>query len=418
MQELAILGGRPLRVKPYPPYNTIGQGEKAAALKVLDSGALSGFVATPGPEFNGGEHVKGLEADFCRYFGSPHAVSFNSATSALHACLAAGKLDEGDEVIVSPYTMCASATAAIMCGATPVFVDIEPDYFCLKVEHVAAAITNRTKAIVAVNIFGQPADLEPLAKLSKQNNLFLIEDNSQAPGARYKGKFTGTIGHMGVFSFNRHKTIQCGEGGIVISNNPELAYRLQLVRNHGEAVQGDLPIGKQQSEHFDIIGFNYRLTELQAAITRPQFARLEQLNNHRVELAEYFTERLKEYSFLLPPKIRNNCSHVYYLYPMIYQKEYLGISRDVFVKAIVAEGIPIANYVQPLYRLPIYRTKLDGKSNYNADNFPIVEDLWKNKMITTFICRPPLSKVHIDEFFSAIEKISEGANRLKNLDCS
>ena len=418
MQELAILGGRPLRDKPYPPYNVIGQEEKDAALKVLDSGALSGFVATPGPEFNGGEHVRGLENDFCRYFGSPHAVSFNSATSALHACLAAAKLGEGDEVIVSPYTMCASATAAIMCGATPVFVDIEPDNFCLKVDHVAAAINNRTKAIVAINIFGQPADLEPLANLSNENNIILIEDNAQAPGAMYKGKFTGTIGHMGVFSFNRHKTIQCGEGGIVISNNPELAYRLQLIRNHGEVVQGDLPIEKQQSEHFDIIGYNYRLTELQAAITRPQFARLEQLNNHRVELAEYFTERLKEYPFLLPPKIRSNCSHVYYLYPMIYKKEFLGISRDLFVKALVAEGIPVSNYVQPLYRLPIYRTKWDGKADYNADNFPIVEDLWKNKMITTFICRPPLTKSHLDDFFIAVEKASDGANRLKNLDCS
>ncbi|MFC1828413.1 DegT/DnrJ/EryC1/StrS family aminotransferase [Thermodesulfobacteriota bacterium] len=414
IKKLALYGGPPVRPEPYPPYNTVTQKAREAAIRVLNSGVLSGFVATPGREFLGGEDILALEEDFCKMFGVGHSVSFNSASSALHASLAAGRVGAGDEVIVSPYTMSASATAAIICGAVPVFADLEPDYFCLEVEQVKASITDRTKAIMAVNIFGLPADLGPLRRIADEHNLLLVEDNAQAPAALYNGCFAGTIGHVGVFSLNRHKTIQCGEGGVAITNDPELAYRLQLIRNHGEVVQSLLPKGEQDPRHFDIIGYNYRLTELQAAIVRPQLAQLSDLNDHRIRLADYLTDRLRDYLFLTPPKIRPGCTHVYYLYPMLYRSDDLGVSRDLFVKALTAEGIPVSNYVEPLYRLPIYQnTSLAGQAEYNPEHFPVVEKLWQEKMIVTPICRPPLTEKDIDQFVAAVDKVANCAVELQ-----
>ena len=153
-----------------------------------------------------------MESKFCEKFGTKFAISVNSATSGLHAAVAAAGVEEGDEVIVSPYSMSASATSIVMTGAKPIFVDVESDCFCLNADQVEQAITPNTKAIMAVNIFGQAAELHELRRIADQNNIVLIEDNAQAPAALYKGSFTGTIGHMGVFSLNRHKTMQTGEG--------------------------------------------------------------------------------------------------------------------------------------------------------------------------------------------------------------
>lgn len=407
--EPAILGGKPLLADGLPPYNTIGQAEIAAAMGVLKTGVLSGFVANPGPDFLGGRHTLALEEAFCQRFNCRYAVSMNSATSALHAALAAANVGPGDEVIVSPYSMAASATAAVMCGGTPVFVDIETDTFCLDVKLVEAAITSRTRAIMAVNIFGQPAELGALRALADRYQLILVEDNAQAPAARYGERWTGTVGDMGVFSLNRHKTMQCGEGGVVICNDERLAHRLRMVRNHGEAV---LPEWKPE-DRFDgdesVIGFNYRLTELQAAIALPQFERLEVLNRERIDLAHYLTAKLGAFDFLQPAVIRNGCTHVYYLYPIRIDPARLGISRDLFLQAMRAEGMPVANYVRPLYRLPLYRQRCGDLACYRPENFPATERLWQHEMVVTPICRPPLDRSHIDLFADAVERIATAA---------
>ena len=408
-KELALVGGQPIRSQPHAPYNTIGSDEINSALEVLNSGVLSGYIAAPGEYFLGGEWTKSLEKAFCSKFNKKFAVSVNSATSGLHAALAAAGVKEGDEVIVSPYTMSASATSAVMCGAKPIFVDIEEDFFCLNPELVKEAITPKTKAIMAVNIFGQPADLSSLRKIADDNNLILIEDNAQAPAALFEGKYTGTLGHMGVFSLNRHKTMQTGEGGVVITDSKCLANRLRLVRNHGESV---IPETEEFDGHEDIIGFNYRLTELQAAIAKPQLERIDELNKHRIYLADYLTQKLAGIEFLTPPAIRPSSSHVYYLYPMKFNSEKLGISRNIFAKAMAAEGMPVSNYVRPLTNLPLFKKKFGEDACYNLENFPIVKKLWEDSMLVTPICRPPLVKTDIDEFVSAILKV---ANNVKEL---
>jgi perosamine synthetase len=411
----ALLGGEPVRTKKLPPYNTISETEIKAAIDVLETGMLSGFVAKPGPDFLGGKWVLELENAFCEKFGCKYAVSVNSATSGLHAALAAAGVGVGDEVIVSPYTMSASATSAVMCGAKPVFVDIEEDTFCLDVEQVAAKVTPNTKAIMAVNIFGQAADLTPLRKIADQYGIALIEDNAQAPAAQYAGKWTGTIGDMGVFSLNRHKTMQCGEGGVIITDDERLAHRLRMVRNHGEAVLPEWEDDSLKNGNDDIVGFNYRLTELQAAIAKPQLLRIGELNQTRIDLANYLTEKLQEFNFLQAPVLRNNSTHVYYLYPMIYKPEVLGGSRDRFIEAMRAEGMPVANYARPLYRIPLYSKRFGKLACYQPENFPVLEELWNISMVVTSICRPPLSCEHIDQFITAIRKVSAASHHLSEV---
>ena len=413
--KLALIGGTPIRSSDFPQYNTITKIEINAAVRVMETGILSGFVAMPGSHFLGGQWVLDLEREFCEKFKCKYAVSVNSATSGLHAALAAAGVGERDEVIVSPYSMSASATSVVMCGAKPIFVDIEEDTFCLDPKLVSKQITSNTKAIIAVNIFGQPANLIELRKIADKHDLFLIEDNAQAPAALHHGKWTGTIGDIGVFSLNRHKTMQCGEGGVVITDNDRLAHRLRMVRNHGEAVLPEWVYEPIKTGNEDIVGYNYRLTELQAAIAKPQLLRLEHLNQSRIELADYLTEKLQNFSFLKSPIIRNNSTHVYYLYPMIYKPEILGVSRDKFMEAMLAEGMPVSNYVRPLYRLPLYTNKFGSLDNYNPENFPNVERCWQEAMIVTPICRPPLDTSHIDEFILAIEKIEKHSSELQNL---
>lgn len=416
MTTLALLGGEPVRRKPYPSHHTIGEEERAAVLSVLDSGLLSGFVAGDTEEFLGGPEVRALEDEFCARFGARHAVAFNSATSALHACVAAVGAGPGDEVVTSPYSMSASATCIVMQNAVPVFADVEERTFCLDPVQVEKAITPRTRAIIAVNLLGQPADLGALSEIASRRGLVLIEDNAQAPDARYRGRRAGTIGGMGVFSLNRHKTIQCGEGGIAVTDDSNFALRLQLVRNHGETVvetQGDPTL-------YGLIGWNYRMTELQAAVARAQLAKLERLNAWRVRLAEHLTGRLEGCAYLEPPTIREGCSHVYYTYAMRFQAKVWGVPRDLVAKALAAEGIPVGRgYVKPIYLLPFFQRARDrsgrgcaqacpdyrGTADYHEGLCPVAERLYHSEVLTTNICRYPSAETDVDDLIVAVEKV-------------
>jgi dTDP-4-amino-4,6-dideoxygalactose transaminase len=185
---LAIDGGSPVRRRPFPQYRTIGPEEKQAVMAVLDSGVLSQFVGVWGPDFHGGPRVRSLEAAWAEYFGIAHAITMNSATSGLYAAVGAAGVGPGDEVIVSPYTMSASAAAAVVYGAIPVFADIDPETFCLDPRSVAARIGDRTRAVIAVDLFGHPAAWDDLRAAVRGRNIVLIEDAAQAPGARLAGR--------------------------------------------------------------------------------------------------------------------------------------------------------------------------------------------------------------------------------------
>jgi len=421
--QLAIHGGKPVRSKPFPDYNTIGKEEKLAVMEVLDHGILSKFLATWSPDFYGGLRVQKLEQEWADYFGVKHAVSVNSATSGLYAAAGAAGIGPGDEVIVSPYTMSASATAALIYGAIPVFADIDPEIFCITPESIKKCITPYTKAIIVVDIFGHPADMDEIMTIAQEHNLLVIEDAAQAPGAKYYGRYAGTLADMGVFSLNYHKTIHCGEGGIIVTNDDDTADRLRLIRNHAEVVVKN----KGTENIVNMIGFNYRMTEIEAAIASEQLKKLEKLVIARIEAADYLTAKLDKLPALSPPVVLPGVRHGYYVYAIKYDAHAFGVPRDRFVAAIKAEGIPVGSgYVEPIYLEPVYQRRIafgrngfpftyngyKGQVNYEPGICPVTEKMYYDELIILNVCHANIQRGDLDDTANAFEKVLDNMTEL------
>lgn len=406
----------------FPPIYRIDGREIAAVAKVLKKGPLSGFVGEAGPEFFGGPVVRRFEKKFAAKFKVRYAVSFNSATTALHGAVVALDIGPGDEVIVPPYTMSASATAVLMNGAVPIFADIDPDTFCVNPSSVEKKITTRTKAVMMVNLFGQTGDMGTLLRLARKHNIAVIEDNAQSPGARWRNRFTGTVGDIGVFSFNFHKTIQAGEGGVLVTDNKRYALRAQLCRNHGESVVGGLP-GYTSGPVF---GSNYRMTEVTAAIAEVQLRKLDFLNRKRIALAQRLTRKLSDIPGLTLPHIPAGNTHVFYSYIMKVDEDKLGISRAQLVATLQKKGFPIGvGYVRPLYLLPVFQKKqafnathfpfdYNGRKepDYRKGLCPVAERMHYTELIGTDVCRHPYTSAHVDAF-AAVMRETVAAARTK-----
>lgn len=414
--RLAIHGAPPVRSEPFPRYVTTGPEERARVLAVLESGELSGFVGTWSEEFFGGPEVRRLEAEWEDYFGVGHAVSVNSATSGLYAAVGAAGVSPGDEVVVSPYTMAASATAALIWGGVPVFADIDPETFCITADTIRSRLTERTRAIIVVDLFGWPADMDPIMQLAEEHDLVVIEDAAQAPGARYRGRYAGTLAHMGVFSLNRHKTIQTGEGGIVVTDDPDLADRLQLIRNHAEAVVGE----KGHQDLTNLVGFNFRMCEIEAAIASEQLKKLDSLLAARHEIADRLTEALSDMEGLAPPQPGEDIVHGYYEYVVRYDASVLGVHRDRFTAALRAEGIPaVEAYVQPLYLEPLFQHRIaigrDGfpftlaapTVSYDRGICPVTERMYDHELFYLNVCYAGVSDEDVTDVIRTLEKVVE-----------
>ncbi len=412
MSELAILGGVPEISEPLAPFNRIGEAERAAVERVLEDGILSGFIGAPGPDFDGGPRVQALEEAWRQRFGAAHAVTVNSATSGLYAALGAVGAGPGDEVIVPPYTMSATVMAPLVYGAIPVFADIEPETFCIDPSRVRAEIGERTRAIIAVNLFGHPARLHELRAIADAHGIFLIEDNAQAPLASEQGRLAGTIGHIGVFSLNRHKHIQTGEGGICVTEDEALALRLRLIRNHGENLIEHYGI----DDITNLVGFNYRLTELSAAVGLCQLAKADSIIDQREAYARRLTAALSDLPGITPPVVREGCRHVDYAWVARYDADMLGVSRHLFAKALRAEGVPIdEGYVKPLYRLPAFQRRVAiGRKgfpfdltdrHYPEDLCPVCERMHFHAELGFGICSFELSDRLIDSVARAFHKV-------------
>lgn len=429
-KNLAINGGSPVRTAPWIDNLTIDTREKDAIFSVLESGYLSLFEGSHNPDppfsFKGGPQVQALEAEWSEYYEIKHSIAMNSATSGLYAAIGALSIGYGDEVIVSPYTMSACAMAPLIYGAIPVFADIDPKTGCLSAESISQKISPRTKAILIVHQFGFVADMDKIMQLAAAHNLSVIEDCAQAHGAKYKEKFVGTIGDIGVFSLNVNKTIQTGEGGICITNNNELAYRLQLIRNHGEAVVG--PAGYKNI--LNIAGFNFRMTEIIASIARVQLSKLDKLNDQRLSLVGELKLRLEKFDFISPlsgcdscgfcmPKAK--CKNTYYVFPVRYDSKIAGVSRDEFSRALNAEGVNFyQGYVRPLYLQPVYQNKSlfkfgypfsareneDCQQNYDQGICPIAEKFHFEEVLINEHIRPPNTIDDIQQIFLAIDKVA------------
>jgi perosamine synthetase len=359
--RLAIHGGIPAIQLPFGAYSTIDETDSLAAKKVIDSGSLSQFIGDAGDYFLGGPEVQGFESEFANKFRVKHAVTVNSWTSGLWVAIGALDLDPGSEVITSPWTMAATATTLLHWNVVPVFADIDIKTFNLDPADVEAKITSRTRAIVCPDIFGQSADIETLLEICTKYDLHLVSDTAQAPSATRKDYFAGTASHIGGFSFNYHKHIHTGEGGMLVTNDSKIADRMQLLRNHGEVVISRRP---KEEHQFGIMGMNMRLGEIEAAIGRNQINKLDSAVLSRQRAAERFTKGLNQLAGLSTPYIAPENTHVYYVYGMVLNLAEIGVSRAAIIAALRAEGVPgiIAGY-QNLHKLPLFADQLTYRSN-------------------------------------------------------
>ena len=370
---LAISGGKKIITEKYKKYNSIGVEELTAAKSVVESGVLSKFLGCWDPDFYGGSKVQEFERAWQKYFKVKYAVSVNSWTSGLIAAIGAIDIEPGDEIIVSPWTMCASATAILHWNAIPVFADIEKETFNICPNSVLKNISKYTKAILAIDIFGHSCDLDSLQKIADEYNLKLITDSAQSPGSLYKGRYTGTQSDVGGYSLNYHKHIQTGEGGVIVTNNKKIYEKLQLIRNHAEAVIED----KGVNDLVNMVGYNFRLGEIESAIGIEQLKKLSIYLDKRQKIANQLNEGLKNLNGLRIPETKNNCSHAYYIYGMVLDLNIIGIGRDKIKKALQAEGVEglISGYAN-IHLLPIFQKKIA----YGSKGFPWSSDICKREI--------------------------------------
>ena len=423
---LAILGGPKTINYQFKKYNSIGNEELEAAKNVVESGKLSKFVGSWEPEFYGGPKIQEFEELCQSTFKVKYAVSVNSWTSGLIAEVGAIGIEPGDEIIVPTWTMSATATAILHWNAIPVFADIDPLTFNIDPQSIEKNISPYTKAIMVVDIFGQSCDIDTIMTIAKKHNLKVIGDTAQAPGTFNDSRITGTLADVGGFSLNRHKHIQTGEGGICVTNDKKIYEKLQLIRNHAEAVVGD----KGHKDLTNMIGYNFRMGEIEAAIGIEQLKKMNSFVSSRQKSAELLTEQIEGIPFIQTPKIFKNCTHGYYMYPMILDTKNMGISRSIIKKALEAEGVQgLAEGYINIHMYPMYQQKIAYGSNgfpwnsdickrnisYEKGICPIAENLHDNTYLAFENCDWDLTEKDIELMGISFKKVFSNLDSLKDI---
>lgn len=365
IKKPAIEGGTPARsTKIYYGHQYIDEADVAAVTDVLRYHDL-----TCGPKI--GE----LENKLCALTGAKYAVVCSSGTAALHiACLAAG-VGEGDEVITTPITFAASANCALYCGARPVFADIDPETYNIDPEKVRAAVTDRTRAVVAVDYTGQSAALDPILEICREHGLILIEDGAHVIGTRYKGRANGSVSDMTTFSFHPVKTVTGGEGGAVLTNDEDLYRRLLLYRSHGITRDVSLmehePDGPWYYEQV-ALGYNYRMTDIQAALIISQLDKLPMFRTRRKEITARYNEAFARIPSLYVQREIPESDTTRHLYILRIIPEKLTIDRRQFFDALTAENVCCNVHYIPTYYFPYYE-----KLGYHRGLCPNAEKLYE-----------------------------------------
>ena len=398
----------------FKKYNSIGKEEVNAALKVLKSGKLSEYFASYPKGFLGGKYNQRFEKKLKKFYNVKNAIVVNSWTSGLIAAVGALDINPGDEIIVSPWTMSATATAILHWNAIPIFADIEPETFCIDPKKIKGLINRKTKAILTVDIFGHTSNIKEIKKIIKGKNIKIISDSAQAPYALNNKKIVGTESDIGGYSLNCHKHIQTGEGGIVVTNNSKLANRVRLLRNHAEAI-----VKKQSLKKINnMIGFNFRMGEVEAAIGIEQYKKLKRIVKLKQHTAKYLTSKLSKLDGLKTPKIKANCTHSFYTYPLVLDVNKIKFSRKQLVKELKKNKIEgfIEGYTN-LHLLPMYQKKIaygkkghpwttySSKAKYNKGICPVAEFLQDKAFLNFELCKYELNKKDLDLICNTFIKV-------------
>jgi len=325
--------------------------DRQAVLDVLNTPKLS-----LGPKL---EEFEGLIAD---YTGVNHAVAVNSGTSALHLIIRSLGIGEGDEVITTPFSFISSSNCILFEGAVPVFVDIDPDTLNIGVEKIEEAITENTKALLAVDVFGQPAEWGKLEEIASEYNLYLIEDSAEALGAEFQGKKAGSFGDAGVFAFYPNKQITTGEGGVIVTNNDDVATLSRSMRNQGRG-EGDKWLQHER------LGYNYRISDINCALGISQMERIDEIVSRRAEIAESYNQKLQNVSEIQTPLVSPSGKTSWFVYVIRLDDQFTRETRDTILEELSQRGIGCSNYFTPIHLQPFYRKRF----GYKPGDFPITE---------------------------------------------
>lgn len=393
MEQLAVFGGSPVRETPiYYGRQCIEQMDIDAVEEVLRSA-----LVTCGPK------VAEAEKKICEVTGAKYAVVVSSGTGALHLAAMAAGIKKGDEVIVTPMTFAASANCILYCGGTPVFADIKPDTYNIDPESIRAHITEKTKAVVAVDYTGQAAELDEIREICREHGLVLIEDAAHSIGTRYKGRKVGSIADLTTFSFHPVKTVTAGEGGAVTTNDEQTYRRLLRLRSHGITREQDEMVNPSDALWYNEqveLGYNYRMTDFQAALLISQLSRLDRFVARRKEIARRYDEAFSGMPELIVQKEIEASDTARHLYVIQLNPALLKCTRREFFDALYAENVcPQVHY------LPVYMHSYYQKLGYKTGLCPIAEELYENIMSIPLYYG--LTDEDVETVIEAVKKVVE-----------
>ena len=356
--------------------------DKQAVIEVLNSNNHGGL----------GPKGKEFEKNFAKFIGTKYALTTNSGTSALHLCMLSSGIGRGDEVITTPFSFIASANCILMCGAKPVFVDVDSRTFNIDVDKIKSAITKKTKAILPVHIFGQSCDIDKIMEIAKKHNLIVIEDACESIGAEYNGQRVGTFGKAGVFAFYPNKQINTGEGGMIVTDDKEFYEFCNSLHNQGRVDSGQWLTHKY-------LGYNYRLSELNCALGVSQLKRIDFITKRRQEVAEKYNKSLSEIEGITIPYTADFSTHTWFVYVILLDKKF---NRNNVIEEMGKRGVQTKPYLPAIHLQELYKDLFD----YKPGAFPVCEEVASRVLALPFF--ETITDEEIEKVVGALKEVLNG----------